>query len=385
MKNILPFPKSGRLMLLCVLLLLLFPVINREPFVLRIATLTSISVVILLGLSIVTGLTGQVSLCQAAFYGIGAYASGIMALRLHFPFWLSLPVSACITGGMGFLLGACTLKMRAHYLVLATIGFGEIIINVFRSADRWTGGASGLGNIPAPTLGPVTLDTPVSYYYLTLIAAAVAYMGTVRLRDSHMGTVLRSIRENEMAASSLGINTVRLKIAAFAISAAFAGTAGTLYAHLDGFIGPESFTTATSILFFCALVVGGFGDPWGAVLASIVLVAGQEYFRMFIQYQMVLFGGCVVVMMIVAPHGIAGLATAFRTRLQKGMLPRGIDTETPDTNEQINYKPSGLVHEQPSQDILVLDDILHRYGWCCCSRWSLVESYVRGDSMSGWP
>lgn len=297
--------------LVAVVPLALLPVLLNDVYLQHVLINSLIFLVVLLGLNIITGLTGQVSLCQAAFYGVGAYTSAILAKQFHIPFWLSFPAAACAAGLLGVGLGALTVKLRTHYLALATIGFGEILVNVFRSADNWTGGVNGLSAIPPPSIHKWVISGPFSYYYFALLVAALGYGAMSLIVRSQLGNSFLAVRENEVAASSLGLDSARLKISAFALGSAFAGVAGALYAHFDGFIGPESFSTEHSILLFCVLVVGGLGRPLGAVLAVGLFVFGQEFFRAFSQYQLLLFGATVVGIMILAPHGCAGLITAL--------------------------------------------------------------------------
>ncbi|MCI0603406.1 branched-chain amino acid ABC transporter ATP-binding protein/permease [bacterium] len=292
-----------------------------NPFVLRVIVLTAISAIALFGLNFVTGLTGQVSLCQAALCGAGAYFSGILGVRFGFPFWFSLPLACLLTGLLGFVLSVCTVKMRAYYLSLATIGFGEILANFYRTAESWTGGANGLSGIPAPVLGSWTFDNPKNYL---LIAFTLMYLGFIaisRIVRSHVGITLVALRDNEIAAASIGVNTVRLKIFAFVIGAMYAGASGALYAHFDGFIGPESFSTVQSILYLCVSVVGGLGRPVGSIIGALILVIGQEYFRSYSQYQVLLFGILVIVIMIFAPRGIAGIFRGRRSRADEKETP----------------------------------------------------------------
>lgn len=315
MKALLSNGKTKRILrLLLLLALCLIPVIIRDTFFLHMILLALIFVILLMGLNLVTGLTGQVSLCQAAFYGIGAYTSAILTLHYHFPFWVALPLAGLVAMVFGAAIGVPTVKMHSHYLALATIGFGEIMVNVFRSGGNLTGGANGLNSIPVPSFFSFTFSSPSSYYYLVLTCLIVVYVATHRLVSSQVGKAFISIGENEIAAECMGIDVVKYKILAFTLSAGYAGLAGSLYAHFDSFIGPESFGTHFSILYFCVIVIGGFGNLLGTVLGAFIITIGQEYLRSFAQYQMVFFGAAVILLMIVAPRGIAGILTQLKFR-----------------------------------------------------------------------
>jgi branched-chain amino acid transport system permease protein len=352
--------------------LIVLPLLLNDRFFQHILTTAFIYVVLILGLNTVIGLTGQVSLSQAALYGVGAYTSAILAKQISLPFPLSFALAICVSASLGFLLSACVVKMRSHYLALATIGFGEILINVFRSAENLTGGANGLSTIPAPRLGPWIIDTPLRYCYLALAVAIVCYAGMLLITRSQLGNAFLAVRDNEFAASSLGLNTVRLKILAFTLGAGYAGAAGALYAHLDGFIGPESFSTSQSILLFCVLVVGGLGHPLGSLIGALLFVIGQEFFRAFSHYQLLLFGSTVIIVMVFAPQGIAGLLRSMfsqRSAADKSPLigtvwnPNGFNTGPSVTTELLSSeKPAVETTNVPESAALVIKNLVVRYG-----------------------
>jgi branched-chain amino acid transport system permease protein len=357
--------------------LIVLPWFLQNAFLQHVLVITLIYLVLILGLNIVIGFTGQIALCQAALYGVGAYASAILVKQTSLPFWLSLPFAVFVCAGLGFLLSSCVVKMRSHYLALATIGFGEILINVFRSAGSLTGGANGLAGIPAPRIGGWVIDSPLSYYYLALSVAVLGYVGMISIRRSQLGVALRAVRDNEIAASSLGVNSVRLKVLAFTLCAAYAGAAGALYAHFDGFIGPESFSTSQSILLFCVLVVGGLGRPLGSLIGAVLFVVGQEFFRAFSQYQLVLFGSTVIIVMAFAPQGLAGLFRSLVLRTTGGnideALVEGVTTWNPNgAKAPYSFTKSATpfslelppISDGPisAKDAVVIDDLVVRYG-----------------------
>jgi len=351
---------------------IVLPLLLNDRFFQHVLTTAFIYVVLILGLNTVIGLTGQVSLSQAALYGVGAYTSAILAKQISLPFPLSFALAVCVSASLGFLLSACVVKMRSHYLALATIGFGEILINVFRSAEKLTGGANGLSAIPAPRLGPWIIDTPLRYCYLALAVAIACYAGMFLITHSQLGNAFRAVRDNEFAASSLGLNTVRLKVLAFTLGAGYAGAAGALYAHLDGFIGPESFSTSQSILLFCVLVVGGLGHPLGSLIGALLFVIGQEFFRAFSHYQLLLFGSTVIIVMVFAPQGIAGLlrsmlgqgSDAAKNPLQGATWnPNGFKAVPSGPTEILSSDTSALAYKnQRESPVLVIKDLVVRYG-----------------------
>jgi ABC-type branched-subunit amino acid transport system permease subunit/ABC-type branched-subunit amino acid transport system ATPase component len=354
--------------------LLVLPWTLQNAFLQHVLVVTLIFYILLLGLNIVIGLTGQVALCHAALYGVGAYTSAILAKEAFLSFWLSLPLAVAVSACLGFFLSTCVVKMRAHYLALATIGFGEVLINVFRSADKLTGGANGLSGIPSPIVGRWVIDSPLSYYYVVLLIVALCYLGMITIMRSQLGIALRAVRDNEIAASSLGINTVRLKVLAFTLSAAYAGAAGALYAHFDGFIGPESFSTSQSILLFCVLVVGGSGRPLGPLVGAVLFVIGQEFFRSFSQYQLMLFGSTVILVMSFAPEGIVGLVRPLLAKVfgiskktsaaeSETWDPSGMEDAISDVTNSRSLKATGpSKKERWRTNAIMIEDLVVRYG-----------------------
>ena len=323
------------------------PPVAADRFTLRLIILTLLMTQVFVGLNIVTGFCGQVSLCQAAFYGMGAYASAGLALHYHVPVLVAAPLASTLSGVLGWALSRCTVRMKSHYLALATIGFGEIITNVFRGGGNWTGGDNGLSGIPTPSIWFFgTLDTPQRYYFLVLLVSGVIWFLFWALSGSRLGLALKAVRENEPAASSLGFDTSQLKVIAFTMSAVFAGLAGALYAHFDGFIGPESFSTALSIEWLCALVVGGLGSFSAPFLAAGLITPVQEYFRGFVNYHVLLFGVTVILLMIVAPQGAPSLVRKVKVLIARLIWARRNST-----------KGGGLhntdIHWSPDYDVAV--------------------------------
>jgi branched-chain amino acid transport system permease protein len=338
--------------LLLISALVLTPVVVPDPFWLRLAVLTLLTSIALLGLNVASGFAGQVSLCQAAFYGAGAYTSAIASIRLGFPITVSVAAAALVTSLLALLLGAATIRLQAHYLTLATIGFGEVLVNVFRSATELTGGANGLSGIPTFPMSDVLR-------YWTVLAVTVGTFSAVsRVLSSPIGLVFRTVREDELAAESIGINTRRMRLAVFGVSGLLGGLAGALYGHYDGFIGPESFSTAHSILMFCAVVTVGLGSVAGSVPAAALLVLVQEYFRSFMHYQVVLFGLTVMILASLSPKG-------FRTLVDFGRRRRATVVPAVESDSQLGWERSdGATHLDTSagEDAVRVRGVMLRFG-----------------------
>src|SRR2546430_8382581 len=224
-----------------VVLALTLPFWLGNPYVLHVVIMAGIFGVLALSLNLLLGYTGQLSLGHAAFFGIGAYASALLALRLEWSFWLPLPAAALAAGLAGWAIGRLALKLRGAYFVLVTISFAGVISLVSINWMDLTNGPLGLPGVPPPTLGPWALRTKTAYWYLVLAAAALTYLVCHRLVTSRIGRALVALRDNEPLAESVGIDGTRYLVLAAVISAPMAGVAGSLYAHYTRFVSPEGF------------------------------------------------------------------------------------------------------------------------------------------------
>lgn len=254
-----------------------------------ISTLTDAGVYILLalGLNIVIGYAGLLDLGYAAFFAIGSYTYALLAspqYGIHLSFWALLFIAAGIAALFGALLGAPTLRLRGDYLAIVTLGFGEIVPTFFLNAEPITGGTNGISGVDHPILGiPATsigfnfgFDTR-PYYYLVFILVIAAVLIISRLRDSRVGRAWMALREDELAAAAMGIDTTRTKLLAFSMGAAFSGFAGCVYASKLGFIGPGQFDFNVSVVILCMIILGGMGNIWGVISGALILYILQSY------------------------------------------------------------------------------------------------------------
>jgi branched-chain amino acid transport system permease protein len=310
----------------------------------RIVDIAMLFVLLGLGLNIVVGYAGLLDLGYIAFFAVGAYAYALLAspqFGLHLPFLLVLPAGALIAGMFGVLLGAPTLRLRGDYLAIVTLGFGEIIrvfLNNLNRPYNITNGPLGITLIDPLQVGGHSLSktydiagftvAPVhSYYFVFLLCALAAVLISRRLEDSRIGRAWIAIREDELAAASMGINTRNVKLLAFAMGATFGGVAGGLFASFQGFISPESFTLLDSVMVLCMVVLGGMGNVAGVVLGALLLTAlpaalryaaplqQQVLGRIYVEpsdLRMLLFGLALVLMMLFRPAGILPSATRRR-------------------------------------------------------------------------
>ncbi len=289
-----------------------------------------------IGLNIVVGYAGLLDLGYIAFYALGAYLYAWLAsphFGLHLPFWVVLPLGATLAGLFGVLLGAPTLRLRGDYLAIVTLGFGEIIrifMNNLNAPFNLTNGPQGMNRIDPVSVAGLSLGKPLHvagltlppttlYYYLFLAFVLLAIFVAMRLQDSRIGRAWAALREDEIAAAAMGIDTRNVKLLAFAMGASFGGLAGGLFAAFQGFISPESFTLWESILVLCMIVLGGMGNIPGVLLGSALLTLIPEALRYLGDLQratlghvvvdpsdlrMLLFGVALVMMMLFRPAGL---------------------------------------------------------------------------------
>jgi branched-chain amino acid transport system permease protein len=285
---------------------LLLPVFVDNPYALHVANLAGIFAILTLSLNLLTGCTGLFSVGHAAFYGIGAYTSAILTVKLGLPIWAGFIAAGVVAALFGLALGLPTLRLRGLYLAVATLAFGEIMYQVFVNWEAVTNGTKGITGVPAPQIGPFLLNSYRSYYYLILVVLVVVVVLSQNLIKSRVGRALLAIREDQMAAEAMGVNSTKFKVIAFMSSAFFAGIAGSLYVHEVRFLSPETFISAESAAILAMMVVGGIGHIPGSILGGIALTVIPEYLRSFGDLRLVLYGASIVIIVIFVPRGIGG-------------------------------------------------------------------------------
>ncbi len=319
----------------------------------RIANLAILFALLALGLNIVVGFAGLLDLGYIAFFAVGAYCYALLAsphFGLHLPFWVILPICALVACFFGVLLGAPTLKLRGDYLAIVTLGFGEIVrvfLNNLSRPINITNGPQGISRIDPFSIGPMKFNTtdrwfdltisgPMKYYYLLLLVLLLAIVVNIRLQNSRIGRAWEAIREDEIAARAMGINTTHMKLLAFAMGATFGGVAGGIFAAIQQFISPGSFVLVESIMVLSMVVLGGMGNIWGVIAGAVLLSFVPEILRYTVLpvqqalfgkaviepevIRMLLFGLALVAMMLYRPAGL------FPSALRKRELSR---SETP--------------------------------------------------------
>jgi branched-chain amino acid transport system permease protein len=271
---------------------------------LQLLTFIGINTLLALGLNMLLGYAGQISLGHAAFYGLGAYTTAVLSTAMNWSPWLALPAAILLTALVAFLVAVPMLKLSGYYLGMGTLGFGMITYILIRKWSTVTGGDSGLVGIPSLTLGPLSLASGKAYFYLVWVVVLVSFAICERLVASRVGRALRAIHDGEHVAGAMGIDTSRLKVGVFVLSAIFAALAGFLYAHLVSFISPNSFDFLVSIRLVTMVVIGGMASIWGSLLGASLLTLLPEWLHVFTDYEMVVYGLILMIIMIFLPQGL---------------------------------------------------------------------------------
>jgi branched-chain amino acid transport system permease protein len=297
------------------ILALLAPLpLRRDPYILHVLVMVGISMILAIGLNFQVGSTGIPNLGFAAFYGVGAYASSLLAIAFALSFWTAIVLAACVAALFGFLIGVPSLKTRTYHLALVSIAFG-LVVYILLNNLGFTGGPNGVKGIPAPVFLGQSLFTSVrifglaypmqmNFYYLTLFFLAVTLLAAHCLYHSKIGLFWNAVREDEVAARCSGINVSTAKILAFCVGAFFAGIAGSLYAHYIGYISPENFNMNVSLLILGMVIMGGMDSVLGTCAGAFLLTIAPEKFRALADYRMVAAGMIIILMLMFRPAGI---------------------------------------------------------------------------------
>jgi branched-chain amino acid transport system permease protein len=301
------------------------PLIITDRYFLKILTFVGLNVIVVVGLSLLFGYAGQVSLGHAAFVGIGAYSCGFLTARAGWP-WIAAVVAAVLMSAAGGLaLALPSLRLRGHYLAMATLGFSVIANILFVEAKGLTGGNDGLSGIPFPSIGPLRLDTPAACYALVWGVVAVVLLLASGVARGRPGRAMKALHGSELGAQACGVDPVRVKTGAFALSAALAGLSGALYAGAVGFVSPTSYALEASIILLAMVVLGGTRSILGPALAAVglsllgyidsVIPGLSRPAAAFLQdWKHDVYGIVIVGVMLFAPSGLAGIVRAAAAR-----------------------------------------------------------------------
>jgi branched-chain amino acid transport system permease protein len=303
---------------LFILFLLILPLV-ADAYILYVANLIGFAIIGAVGLNILTGFTGQISLGHAAFVGVGGYTAAILMTKLNVSFWLALPCAGFVAAGAGLVIGIPSLRVKGLYLCMATLAAQFIFEFIFIHWESMTHGIRGI-NVPAPVLGSFALDTEKRFYYLTLVVVFLAVVYARNLVRSRVGRAFVAIRDRDLAAEIMGISLFRYKLTAFAISSFYAGVAGALWVSFMRIVTPEHFPFHLSIQYLAMVIVGGMGSVLGSIFGAIFMVLTPEMLnvlsaalskmvpamgQLFIPLKEVVFGAFIVLFLIFEPRGLA--------------------------------------------------------------------------------
>ncbi|KUG29286.1 branched-chain amino acid transport system permease protein livm [hydrocarbon metagenome] len=291
------------------------PLALPNEYYINILILGAINALIALGLNLLLGYAGQISLGHAAFFGLSAYATAFATARMGLPIPVGMGLGVSLSALVAWLIGMPTLRLRGHYLAMATLGFGIIVHIVMNETVEVTGGPSGFVGIPRLALFGYAFDSDRAYYYLTAAVLALAALFSLNLIDSRLGRALRAIHTSERAAQTAGVDIAGYKLFVFVLSAAFAGVAGVLYAHFLSFVAPSSFGFHFSVQLVVMVVLGGMASVWGAMAGAFFLTALPEALRGFEEVDILIYGAILVACVMYMPMGMAGAASGAWRRI----------------------------------------------------------------------
>jgi len=285
-------------------IVLVAPQAFKGGYLLNVLVFMGINTMLAVALNLLLGFAGQISLGHAAFFGLGAYISGILTATYGLNPWLTILIAAVVVGLLAFGLGFPILKLKGHYLAMATLGFGIIVYIVFNETVDLTGGPSGLSGIPNLKLGGLVFDGDMKNYYLIWTFTLVTMLLCINLAHSRIGRALRAIHDSEVASRVMGVNARLLKVQVFTLSAIISAVAGSLYAHTMSFIAPASFGFNFSVERVTMVIIGGLGSIFGSFLGAALLTMLPELLRVVQDYDIVVYGLLLIVMTMFMPGGL---------------------------------------------------------------------------------
>ena len=289
------------------------PFFLKGNYLLNVLVFVGINTMLAVALNLLLGYAGQISLGHAAFFGMGAYISGIITSRFPVDPFLIMILAALLAGALAFAIGFPILKLKGHYLAMATLGFGIIMYIIFNETVAWTGGPSGLSGIPNLKIGSLVFDNDLNNYYLVWVFTLAIMLLSINLSNSRIGRALRAIHDSEVAARVMGVNARILKVQIFTVSAVFSAIAGSLYAHIMTFIAPASFGFNFSVELLTMIVIGGLGSIYGSFLGAAILTMLPEFLRVFRDFDIIIYGWMLILITMFMPGGlISGLEAAAR-------------------------------------------------------------------------
>jgi len=322
------------IIVLVVCVFLAFPFFAKNRYQVHIVNNIGIWLILAIGLNIAMGYGGQFNLALGALWGVGAYTAALLTTNFGVPFWVNLPLGITAGALVAAFVGLPSFKVRSHYLALVTIALGEAINLVLVNEDEITGGALGINRIAPPYLFGYEIGTDESFYYLILIAVVLGYLIGQQVVGHRIGRAFRAIRDDFQAARAMGVNTGFYQLLAFAISGAYAGAAGVLFAHWNSYISPDIFEFKSALIVLTMLMIGGMGSLPGSIVGTVLLLVLNEYLRVFERWQLVGYGLAIILTVLFLPGGTIELVRRFNIYRQRRSLER--ETEKSKIEEERN-------------------------------------------------
>jgi branched-chain amino acid transport system permease protein len=299
-----------------------------DQYIIYMANISGIAIAAALGLNILTGLTGQISLGHAAFVALGAYTSAILATRLNMPFWITIPAGGVVAAFFGILLGFPCLRLKGLYLAMATMSFGVVVEYAVTHWESLTLGVRGI-SVPAPSFFGYTLGEQWQLFYMTIFFVALLTIAAKNLARTRIGRAFVAIRDRDVAAGIIGVNLTKYKVMAFAISSFYGGVAGGLYSYITAYLHPENFTLLLSVEYIAMIIIGGLGSILGSILGAVFLTVMPDIIKnvadlvghkfVFLQgmydeeWNVAVFGLLIIVFLIIEPTGLSGIWSRIKT------------------------------------------------------------------------
>ena len=309
---------GGRSLLFIFLLALLaIPLFGLNDYLVSLGTSFLVNLILIASLNVLIGYCGQISLGHAGFYGLGAYAAGILSAKLGLNPWLGLPVACLVSAIAALVIGIPALQLKGHYLAMATLGFNAILAVLFDQLVSWTGGPNGLLGVKPLAFGSFALSSQARIFPIVWLCAGLVMLALLNLIQSRVGRAIRAIATSQIAAELLGIEAFRYKLIVFVLTAGMAGLAGSLYVESNLYASPESFGFSSSILLVAMVALGGWGRYGGAILGALIYTGAPELLRTFQDAQLLIFGAGMIAVLLFFPSGLAGAGDSIARLWQR--------------------------------------------------------------------
>ena len=311
-------PARGVALSLLLLTAILFPLLVDNPYLISVVITAYVTAIAVYGLDVMLGYTGELSLAQGGFFGIGGYSAGILMATYEVSFWIALPAAVVMTAALGYVIGLAALRTRGDYFAIFTLAVGVMIVIIIERWEGVTGGTDGLIGIPPPSsIGPLRFDSLTAQYYLVLFFLVLTIYVVWSLVNSLVGRTFVAVRNSEELARAVGIDAGKTHQLSFVISAALAGLGGALYAVFLGYIGPAMGGVQMTFMMLVYLMIGGVASLAGPLVGTLLVTGLMQFLQAFAEYQMMALGPILVVVIIFFPKGLAGLAKLLPERWRR--------------------------------------------------------------------